>query len=61
MSDNYRPLIRGNDCKTRQIDELIGVSSETELLPTSPLLTTLLNIIKYVFKAIQLARLNLAK
>lgn len=61
MSDNYRPLIRGNDCKTRQIDELIGVSSETELLPTSPLLTTLLNIIKYVFKAIQLERLNLAK
>ena len=39
-----------------ETDELIGVSSETELLLLGPLLTALLNIIKYVFKAIQVQR-----
>ena len=44
-----------------ETDELIGVSSETELLLLGPLLTALLNIIKYVFKAIQVQSLPLAK
>ena len=61
LSDNFRPLIRGDNCTTRQTDEPIGVSSETELLLLGPLLTALLNITKYVFKTVQVQSLPLAK